>query len=72
MRDGRSIRTISALLLQLIQTAAHDVRTESERLQRARQQQATLRRGDSNMIIAAGQKDVFLDENDFEVIGSVV
>lgn len=64
LRDGRSIRTVSALLLQLIQSSAHRVRVESRRINRDRQQQNALRRQDSAME-ASGP---FLDENDIEEI----
>lgn len=47
LRDGRSIRTVSALLLQLVQTSAHDVRVEARKLGKARQQALALRRQES-------------------------
>ena len=47
LRDGRSIRTVSALLLQLVQTSVHDTRIEAERIEKARHQQQALRRQDS-------------------------
>jgi cohesin loading factor subunit SCC2 len=68
LRDGRSIKTISALLLQLIQTSAHDVKIEAERLRRERQRNQTFKRGDSTMSIEGdGSKQAFLDEADHEV-----
>jgi cohesin loading factor subunit SCC2 len=36
LRDGRSIHIVSALLLQLIQTTAHDVRVQATKLSSAR------------------------------------
>ena len=59
LRDGRSIRTVSALLLQLIQTSSHNVRVESSRIARARHQNATLRRQDTAM---ADLQEPLLDE----------
>ena len=47
LRDGRSIRTVSALLLQLVQTSVHDVRQEASRIARARQHSLVLHRVDS-------------------------
>ncbi|KAI9448916.1 sister chromatid cohesion C-terminus-domain-containing protein [Russula earlei] len=47
LRDGRSIRTVSALLLQLIQTSGHGVRVQAKRLAKARQQALALRRQES-------------------------
>jgi cohesin loading factor subunit SCC2 len=38
LRDGRSIHTVSALLLQLVQTSAHDVRIEAKRFARRRRE----------------------------------
>jgi cohesin loading factor subunit SCC2 len=64
------MHTISALLLQLIQTSAHDVRIEANKLQRARQQQQTFRRGESSMSIGESTgsgKESFLDEIDWDV-----
>ena len=63
LRDGRSIRTVSALLLQLVQTSAHDVRVEAEILRDARIQALALRRQDSS----GDAKPNFLDEKDMEV-----
>jgi cohesin loading factor subunit SCC2 len=64
LRDGRLIRTVSALLLQLVQTSAHDVRLEANKIGKARQQVFALRRQDSNNDVGA---EAFLDENDAEV-----
>ncbi|CDO75304.1 hypothetical protein BN946_scf184654.g12 [Trametes cinnabarina] len=47
LRDGRSIRTVSALLMQLVQTSAHDVRVEATAIRKAREQALALRRQDS-------------------------
>ena len=64
LRDGRSIRTVSALLLQLVQTSAHDVRLAAGRISKSRQQAFALRRQDSNTDLA---DEPFLEEQDFEV-----
>lgn len=61
LRDGRSIRTVSALLLQLVQTSAHGVRIEARRFGKARQQTLALRRQDS-MVEKA--EEPFLDDKD--------
>ncbi|EKM54090.1 uncharacterized protein PHACADRAFT_162472 [Phanerochaete carnosa HHB-10118-sp] len=62
LRDGRSIRTVSALLLQLVQTSAHDVHMEAESLRDSRLQALALRRQDS----ANDVEPTFLDEKDME------
>jgi cohesin loading factor subunit SCC2 len=64
LRDGRSIRTVSALLLQLVQTSAHDVRSAATKIGKSRQQVFALRRQDSNNDVGT---EAFLDENDAEV-----
>lgn len=64
LRDGRSIRTVSALLLQLVQTSAHGVRIEARRFGKARQQTLALRRQDS-MVEKA--EEPFLDDKDMGV-----
>lgn len=64
LRDGRSIRTVSALLLQLVQTSAHNVRIDSRSIAKARQQQFALRRQDSSM---GDVQEEFLDDKDVEV-----
>ncbi|KAG9315547.1 hypothetical protein JVU11DRAFT_3168 [Chiua virens] len=64
LRDGRSIRTASALLLQLVQTSARDVRTAARRISKARQNHA-LRNQDST---AEKAKDTAFDEQDLEEI----
>ncbi|KII90510.1 hypothetical protein PLICRDRAFT_697054 [Plicaturopsis crispa FD-325 SS-3] len=67
LRDGKSIRTVSALLLQLVQTSAHDVRIEAGKISVARQRQFALRRQESmNEKVAS---EPFLDEHDQEEIG---
>ena len=38
LRDGRSIRTVSALLLQLVQTSAHDVPLRARKIMKMRLQ----------------------------------
>ncbi|KAF9806781.1 hypothetical protein IEO21_08541 [Rhodonia placenta] len=65
LRDGRSIRTVSALLLQLVQTSAHDVRVEARALQSAREQVLAMRRQESSGDLRQGP---FLDEKDMEEI----
>ncbi|KIJ14913.1 hypothetical protein PAXINDRAFT_163151 [Paxillus involutus ATCC 200175] len=64
LRDGRSIRTVSALLLQLVQTSARDVRVAARKIAKARQNRA-LRRQDSTLEKA---KDIVFDEQDAEEI----
>ncbi len=49
MRNGRSIHTTSALLLQLVQTSAHDVRTQSQRFSAARTQTLSMQTSQLNM-----------------------
>jgi len=68
LRDGRSIRTVSALLLQLVQTSAHGVRVQAKRLAKARQQALAMRRQES-MAETPSEKSPgpFLDERDNEV-----
>ncbi|THH14012.1 hypothetical protein EW146_g6273 [Bondarzewia mesenterica] len=65
LRDGRSIRTVSALLLQLVQTSAHGVRIEARRLSKARQQTLALRRQES---LNEKTEEPFIDERDAEEI----
>lgn len=64
LRDGRSIRTVSALLLQLVQTSAHGVRVEASRLAKSHLQQLALKRQDS---LATGAQEAWLDQMDIEV-----
>lgn len=64
LRDGRSINTVSALLLQLVQTSAHDVRVQARNIRKARQQALTLRRQDSQN---EPEEEPFLDEREMEV-----
>ena len=54
---------MSALLLQLVQTSAHDVRMEAESLRDSRLQALALRRQDS----ASDVGPTFLNEKDMEV-----
>lgn len=63
LRDGRSIRTVSALLLQLVQTSARDVRTAARRISKTRQNRV-LRNQDNT---TDKVKDVIFDEQDVEV-----
>jgi cohesin loading factor subunit SCC2 len=66
LRDGRSIRTVSALLLQLVQTSAHDVRLEASRITKERQQLVNLRRQES-FSDQDSTSEPFLDELDDRV-----
>ncbi|KAG6899686.1 hypothetical protein C0993_007947 [Termitomyces sp. T159_Od127] len=70
LRDGRSIRTVSALLLQLVQTSAHDVRIEAKKIDKARQNRFALKRQESltesQMNLLAPEP--FLDDSDLEEI----
>lgn len=63
LRDGRTIHTVSALLLQLVQTSAHDVRLKVKRLAINRQQSFVMRH-DSQM---DGSTEAFLADRDHEV-----
>ncbi|KXN83113.1 Protein rad9 [Leucoagaricus sp. SymC.cos] len=67
LRDGRSIRIVSVLLLQLVQTSAHDVRIKARKIERSRQNQLALRRQESFPESQQAQ-EAFLDENDHEEI----
>ncbi|KAF5337499.1 hypothetical protein D9758_013605 [Tetrapyrgos nigripes] len=67
LRDGRSIRTVSALLLQLVQTSAHDVRVSAKSIERARQQKLAMRRQES-FTETQQAPEPFLDEHDKEEI----
>ncbi|KAK7023031.1 sister chromatid cohesion protein [Favolaschia claudopus] len=66
LRDGRSIRTVSALLLQLVQTSAHDVRLTAETIATERDNKALLRRNESFSESQSQSQVVedFLDEQD--------
>ena len=64
LRDGRSISTVSALLLQLVQTSTHDVRVQARTIRKARLQEMALRRQDS---MNEQEEQPFLDEKDMEV-----
>ncbi len=66
LRDGRSIRTVSALLMQLVQTSAHDVRVEAKAIRKARDQAVALKRQES--FNGEPQKESWLDEHDNEEI----
>ncbi|RDB15317.1 Protein rad9 [Hypsizygus marmoreus] len=70
LRDGRSIRTVSALLLQLVQTSAHDVRIQARKIEKARQNRFALKRQESMTESQANlvPPEPFLDDNDFEEI----
>ncbi|KIK69873.1 hypothetical protein GYMLUDRAFT_34262 [Collybiopsis luxurians FD-317 M1] len=66
LRDGKSMRTVSALLLQLVQTSAHDVRLGAQKIDRARQVKVALRRQESIAVESQASigNDEFLDEED--------
>ncbi|PPQ86325.1 hypothetical protein CVT25_005626 [Psilocybe cyanescens] len=66
LRDGRAIRTVSALLLQLVQTSAHDVRLEAKRINKSRQNKFALRRQESFSESQQAPPEPFLDEIDQE------
>ncbi|TRM61170.1 hypothetical protein BD626DRAFT_502962 [Schizophyllum amplum] len=68
LRDGRSIRTVSALLLQLIQTSSHDVAARARKIEARRKEMNALRRQESlseSQVMGKGQAP-FLDEFDKE------
>ncbi|KAJ7903762.1 hypothetical protein B0H14DRAFT_2666173 [Mycena olivaceomarginata] len=70
LRDGRSIRTVSALLLQLVQTSAHDVRIKATDIAKERHNKVLLRRQESfsesqSQTIVA---EDFLDQEDLAEI----
>ncbi|EGN98100.1 hypothetical protein SERLA73DRAFT_109431 [Serpula lacrymans var. lacrymans S7.3] len=65
LRDGRSIKTVSALLLQLVQTSAHDIRIEASQIAKNRQRRFALRRQEN---INDRQAEPFLDELDLEEV----
>jgi len=67
LRDGRSIRTVSALLLQLVQTSAHDVRIQAKKIDKSRQNKFALRRQESFSESQPTAPEPFLDEIDQEV-----
>ncbi|KAI0734724.1 hypothetical protein C8Q72DRAFT_321316 [Fomitopsis betulina] len=66
--DGRSIRTVSALLLQLIQTSAHDVRIDVQKMRKARAHATSQRGGTSNQ----KQTNAFLTADETEELRSLV
>ncbi|RXW23420.1 hypothetical protein EST38_g2453 [Candolleomyces aberdarensis] len=72
LRDGRSIRTVSALLLQLVQTSAHDVRLHARSIEKQRQNKFALKRQESFSESQGGgsqqSDEPFLDEIDKEEI----
>lgn len=63
LRDGRSIRTVSALLFQLVQTSAHDVRTGAMKMSNTRQQNLVRQDG----WVEKSQENKLLDDRDLEV-----
>ena len=69
LRDGRSIRTVSALLLQLIQTSSHDVAVKARNIEHRRKEMNALKRQESiseSQMGLQGQLQPFLDEFDKE------
>ncbi|KAG2144172.1 uncharacterized protein EDB93DRAFT_1154179 [Suillus bovinus] len=66
LRDGRSIRTVSALLFQLVQTSAHDVRVAARKIAKRRQSRQALRRQDS--VTNERSTEPLMDELDAEEI----
>ncbi|KAF7288130.1 Sister chromatid cohesion protein [Mycena chlorophos] len=66
LRDGRSIRTVSALLLQLVQTSAHDVRVKAADIAKERQTKIALKQQQSftESQQSLQVEDEFLDEHD--------
>ncbi|KAJ7164731.1 hypothetical protein C8R43DRAFT_1061973 [Mycena crocata] len=64
LRDGRTIRTVSALLLQLVQTSSHDVRITARSIAKERQNKIALRRQESLTESQGTLTEVFLDEQD--------
>lgn len=64
LRDGRSIRTVSALLFQLVQTSAHDVRVAARKIAKRRQSRQALRRQDS--VTNEKSAEPLMDELDAE------
>ncbi|KAG2365159.1 hypothetical protein BDR07DRAFT_1607621 [Suillus spraguei] len=66
LRDGRSIRTVSALLFQLVQTSAHDVRVAARKIAKRRQSRQALRRQDS--MANERSAEPLMDELDAEEI----
>lgn len=72
LRDGRQIRTVSALLLQLVQTSAHDVHLEARRIEKARKDQFAMKQGSfsdfgSVSDLNTKKEDDFLDDLDRDV-----
>ncbi|KAG7088631.1 hypothetical protein E1B28_012603 [Marasmius oreades] len=65
LRDGRSIRTVSALLLQLVQTSTHDVRIQAKKIAKAREQTFALKTQTS---FTENKEEPFLDEHDHDEI----
>jgi hypothetical protein len=69
LRDGRSIRTVSALLFQLVQTSAHDVRVAARKIAKRRHSRQALRRQDS--VTNERSAEPLMDELDAEVSANV-
>ncbi|GJJ15616.1 hypothetical protein Clacol_009894 [Clathrus columnatus] len=67
LRDGRSIHTVSALLLQLVQTSTHDVRLKAKRLSLSRQQSFVMK-PESQGPSQYDSNEPFLNDKDHEEI----
>ncbi|CAE6459153.1 unnamed protein product [Rhizoctonia solani] len=65
LRDGATIHVVSALLFQLVQTSAHDVRIHAQKLARKRREAIADSKATS---FAEGGKTPLLDEHDREEI----
>ncbi|KAK7056612.1 Sister chromatid cohesion protein 2 [Paramarasmius palmivorus] len=68
LRNNQSIRTVSALLIQLIQTSAHDVRIEARRIAKERQNAIALKSQASFTERPEEDEGSWLDEHDKEEI----
>uniref|UniRef100_A0A0W0G0I9 Sister chromatid cohesion protein n=1 Tax=Moniliophthora roreri TaxID=221103 RepID=A0A0W0G0I9_MONRR len=68
LRNNQSIRTVSALLIQLIQTSAHDVRIEARRIAKERHHAITLKSQASFTEKPEEEEGSWLDEFDKEEI----
>ncbi|ELU38190.1 proline-rich protein Rad9 [Rhizoctonia solani AG-1 IA] len=64
LRDGATIHVVSALLFQLVQTSAHDVRTHAQKLARKRREAIA---DAKTTTFVEGGKVPLLDEHDREV-----
>ncbi|OAX39889.1 hypothetical protein K503DRAFT_738603 [Rhizopogon vinicolor AM-OR11-026] len=69
LRDGRSIRTVSALLFQLVQTSAHDVRVAARKISKARESRQALRRQDSERSAEFAMDELDAEEMQLYITG---